>query len=71
MRLRDKRNIKENSGEQRTDEQTERYGVTEGEVGEKERGIHRSTKFSFFPEAIITGFDAVGHQNLIKIYISF
>lgn len=24
-----------------------------------------------FPEAIITGFDAVGHQNLIKIYISF
>lgn len=49
----------------------ERYGVTEGGVGEKERGIHRSTKFSFFPEAIITGFDAVGHQNLIKIYISF
>lgn len=41
-------------------------------MDEKERGIYRSTRVFFsFPQAIITGFDAVGHQNLIKIYISF
>lgn len=37
----------------------------------KEESIGAPGFFFFSPEAIITGFDAVGHQNLIKIYISF
>lgn len=37
----------------------------------KEESIGAPGFFFSFPQAIITGFDAVGHQNLIKIYISF
>lgn len=69
VRARDKRIEKKRRGV-RTDEQIDRkmrMGWRRG-VDEKEE---RSIGAPGFLEAIITGFDAVGHQNLIKIYISF